>query len=375
MKIDYNLVSQLEILGVLQGVILGAIIIIGKNNGNRSIIYLGLMIIAYSLDFLSGILDDMSITNIYPKLKLLPFSFTWIIFPLLYVYVQKFSIFKNQKISYWVLYPGLVSVVINIILFFFPVSKKNIFSDSNWYIIYDLIGFLYSLFIGFLTLKLIIKQKRELKDQFYNTESSELRWIYWFVIVSLGYIFLSLFLVLILFSLLLKNDNITSIVFSSVDVILLYWLTIHGLKYKYFNSATKNFFIYNKILLRKSISIKYKKEFESLIFQLDNYLLQTEAFMSPSFSISKAAIALNVHTRKISLAINTVGQQNFKSFVNNYRIEKSKDLIKNNSIREFSIEGIGNEVGFKSKSAFYKEFKRRTNSTPLQYYKSLSKNK
>ncbi|WP_409024944.1 AraC family transcriptional regulator [Flectobacillus longus] len=35
------------------------------------------------------------------------------------------------------------------------------------------------------------------------------------------------------------------------------------------------------------------------------------------------------------------------------------------------MEGIGNIVGFKSKSVFYKEFKYQTGYTPLKYFEQF----
>jgi len=51
--------------------------------------------------------------------------------------------------------------------------------------------------------------------------------------------------------------------------------------------------------------------------------------------------------------------------VNLFRIEAAKKLLQANS--KLTIEAIGQECGFKSKSSFYSAFKKRTGTTPSKF--------
>ena len=65
--------------------------------------------------------------------------------------------------------------------------------------------------------------------------------------------------------------------------------------------------------------------------------------------------------------INDNLHKNFTDYINEYRIEEAKQLIQDNSL--YTIEAIGNQSGFNSKSAFYKAFKKITNTTPAKFKK------
>ena len=59
-------------------------------------------------------------------------------------------------------------------------------------------------------------------------------------------------------------------------------------------------------------------------------------------------------------------EQNFYSYINQYRVEVVKTMLANNEQAKYSTVGIGEAAGFNSKSSFYTNFK--------QYLKKLSKN-
>ncbi|MGG5460249.1 helix-turn-helix domain-containing protein [Clostridium sp. B9] len=61
----------------------------------------------------------------------------------------------------------------------------------------------------------------------------------------------------------------------------------------------------------------------------------------------------------------------FISFLNNYKIEKSKELLKN---LDLSLLDIANQIGFTNQSYYCTVFKKFTNQTPLKYRESLFKN-
>jgi len=55
--------------------------------------------------------------------------------------------------------------------------------------------------------------------------------------------------------------------------------------------------------------------------------------------------------------------------VNDYRIEAAKKLLHNPTFNKYVIEAIGMEVGFKSKSAFYKAFNASLGMSPGMFRK------
>lgn len=89
-----------------------------------------------------------------------------------------------------------------------------------------------------------------------------------------------------------------------------------------------------------------------------------------NFNIEDIADALKTNTRYISQVINETFELNFFNFVNNYRIEEAKEILKSKDSEKYTIEGVAKMVGFNSKSSFNNAFKRSTGLTPSEFKKN-----
>ena len=69
----------------------------------------------------------------------------------------------------------------------------------------------------------------------------------------------------------------------------------------------------------------------------------------------------------LSRVINEEFGVNFFEFVNQYRIEEVKSMIRNPKFDNYSLLGIAYESGFNTKSAFNRVFKKLTGTTPSNY--------
>ena len=58
--------------------------------------------------------------------------------------------------------------------------------------------------------------------------------------------------------------------------------------------------------------------------------------------------------------------------MNNYRIDAFKNAIQKNQYKDYTIEAISNECGFKSKASFYRIFKSKMNMSPSEYKNSIT---
>ena len=62
----------------------------------------------------------------------------------------------------------------------------------------------------------------------------------------------------------------------------------------------------------------------------------------------------------------------FINYLNNYKIEKSKELLKNHNL---SLLDISLSVGYNNQSYFSTVFKKTTSKTPLEFREDYLKNK
>ena len=118
---------------------------------------------------------------------------------------------------------------------------------------------------------------------------------------------------------------------------------------------------------------KYKKSpldperQSSIIERLTKLMQEEELFTDTKLGIDDVAKRLEVNSKYISQSINAEYGRNFYVYINELRIEKAKRSLLADPQAHYSIEGIANQVGFQSKSAFYVSFKRLTGITPLEF--------
>lgn len=108
-------------------------------------------------------------------------------------------------------------------------------------------------------------------------------------------------------------------------------------------------------------------EIADKIHHLRTYMKQAEPYLEPSLTVQDLARQLQMPGRELSLLINHHLNQHFFDFVNEYRIEKARHLLKDAAHKSTTVLEILYAVGFNSKSSFNTAFKKQTGLTPTQY--------
>jgi YesN/AraC family two-component response regulator len=108
-------------------------------------------------------------------------------------------------------------------------------------------------------------------------------------------------------------------------------------------------------------------------------LMQTEKiYLNPDLKLSDLSKKLSIPVHHISQVINDNLKLGFSDFINKYRIDEAKKLLKDPEYDKFTILSVGYEVGFKNKASFNSAFKKFTKITPSvfkkQYFTPKSKN-
>jgi len=93
-------------------------------------------------------------------------------------------------------------------------------------------------------------------------------------------------------------------------------------------------------------------------------------FLDTEFSVKKLAELVHIPAYQLSEILNKQFCKNFSEFTNEYRIQEAKKQLLAPENQHLTLEGIGQNCGFKSKSTFFSEFKKRCGKTPLEFRKS-----
>lgn len=103
------------------------------------------------------------------------------------------------------------------------------------------------------------------------------------------------------------------------------------------------------------------------------HLMENEKiYYNENLNLQTLAEMLDLSRHQLSEILNRVLSINFNEFVQNYRIQEAKELIKNRT--ELNILNIAFEVGFQSKSTFNSAFKKKTGYTPIEYKNLVERN-
>lgn len=105
----------------------------------------------------------------------------------------------------------------------------------------------------------------------------------------------------------------------------------------------------------------------ALLQKLDTLMTEEKPFKNKGLKLDELATKTGMNKHSLSKLLNETYQHGFAHYIKTYRVNETKVLI--HSRPELSLEGIGYEAGFNSKSAFFEAFKKLENCTPLEYKK------
>jgi AraC-like DNA-binding protein len=104
--------------------------------------------------------------------------------------------------------------------------------------------------------------------------------------------------------------------------------------------------------------------------KLISLMSEEKIFCDEDISLARIAGELSITPHQLSELLNSKHNINFYSFINGYRIEEAKKIMRDEPDR--SILSVAYAVGFNSKASFYSAFLKFAGTTPHKYRRSLS---
>lgn len=133
------------------------------------------------------------------------------------------------------------------------------------------------------------------------------------------------------------------------------------------------FYMKDKLGISTTIKDKYiNKIDEKLASEIHEKIITLfdvkKIYTTPNLTLPALAQELNIRPQLLSQFLNDNVQKSFTQFINEYRIEEAKRLLKENT--DLKIDAVGMECGFNSSSTFYSAFKKITGTTPATFQKA-----
>ncbi len=109
--------------------------------------------------------------------------------------------------------------------------------------------------------------------------------------------------------------------------------------------------------------------FAALFWELNSLVKKEELYLNPDLSVNDLAWRLNTNEKYISKAISAGTGSNFSSYINSYRINRSRKMLNDPENSRLSIEQIANKSGFNNQHTFLRHFREYTGLTPSAFKK------
>ena len=123
--------------------------------------------------------------------------------------------------------------------------------------------------------------------------------------------------------------------------------------------------------------LKLNKISDKLLLDIEHLFNEEKIYLRPNLSIDDVAKMLNTNRDYLSIIINEHYQKSFPGFVNTFRIDDAIEMFKESreggKYANYTIQAIGEEVGFKGKTTFFNTFKQTVGVAPSEYLKALKK--
>ncbi|WP_299211538.1 helix-turn-helix domain-containing protein [uncultured Aquimarina sp.] len=103
--------------------------------------------------------------------------------------------------------------------------------------------------------------------------------------------------------------------------------------------------------------------------QIEMYFAEQESYLNPNLKIGDLAKDLGIPSHHISQVLSEQMNLNFYELINSHRITKAKEMLRSGALNKLSVQAIGEECGFSSKTSFYRAFKKMTRMTPTEFLK------
>ncbi|MCX2718445.1 helix-turn-helix domain-containing protein [Lentiprolixibacter aurantiacus] len=373
MKID-SIINFLLVAGAVQGFLFNFVTLTIRRKHGPAIIYLNLVVLFISLNNLQAWLPEAGYSSGSYFIKQLIVPWYLLVFPCFYSFVRHFLGIQDKIKGYvkiaFILFA--VQVLIRSILIFWVMQSNEPDPDAiieKFNVLEELVNIIFSLYVFVLAFILMFRKTALYKE---ILDYDDVRWIKIFLFLGIA-IALLWSLGLTLRAIKGFEDGAIYYPLRLATSLLLYWISYQGL-YRYTLvqdrvqvrrgiRSNKKRAVPTTQISNSSLEEKHARDYESV----RDYILSSQQFLDPLFSLKKLAEEFKVSPGHLSRLINKYGNKNFTDFINEFRVEQAKKIIRDPDFQNYTIVAIGLECGFNSKSTFYSAFKKFTSQSPSEY--------
>ncbi|WP_221391939.1 AraC family transcriptional regulator [Dyadobacter sp. NIV53] len=349
MNISKELLFFFSILGAFNGLLLSLYFFFFTRKKYLVNYFLGALLFALSIRTGKSVFlyFDGKLPKIYLQIGL---SACFFIGPFLYAFVSS-AVKSIEKLprSWFSGFIALLSVTLAVGIAFpyseFPLLWNDYIAGViyfQWFIFILVSGFVVRDLIG----KLFVRA--------YKMKASEL----WVFVIFLA----NVFIFLLYFSALIRAPFAPYISGAIAFSLMLYLIG----SILFYRNKTDELFLMNAV--RSNVKKLNESDTQLWLEKLNRIMHEKTVFTNPDLKLSDLSKEIQISTHQMSQLLNEELGKNFATYVNEFRVEEACRILSTDY--RFTLETIGYEVGFNSKSTFFTAFKKFKGVTPAAYQQS-----
>ena len=341
MNFENQIIFFFSALGAFNGFLLSLYFAISAEKKKFSNYFLALLLLMLSIRIIKSVFFyfNPQLSNIFIQIGL---SACILIGPFLFLYLKNYVTKENADWKVHIL-PFLIGITVIGILYPY-LEHRTVW--SKWIVKGIYIQWLVYILLSFRFVKPII-QKLKIKEQLKNIDIWLLSIYFGVSVIWLAY----------------SIGAYTSYIVGALSFSFVLYLVVLLIIFK--NNKQTTFFEEKEKYQNKDIEKDMLEKIETGL----STIIDKELFLDPNITLQKMAKELNVPKHVLSQYLNDKLRKSFSTFINELRVEKAKEFLQTKT--NFTIESIGYESGFNSKSTFFTAFKKLTGQTPSEYQKGI----
>ena len=360
-----SVVAILIFFGAIQGFALCIHLFFKEKNNQKA--FKNYFLFLFSLSFFNLLyaLKILNITEIGSiPLSAFPFPYKYLIGVGFYCYIKsqlphvKGAGFNRTHLLFLpALFYGLLRTYWYVMLH--SGRDKDIFwkvYQSGFFVYNDYVYLLFNLVLTLFAIKLLKEHKTKIKG--FHTIRKNWEWLLKFSHAFLIIILANLVLAILVHVVGDPNSGIVYGIILILNSIYIYWVGIESL--------TRSKFLFNSFTLKDETSLG-GTSLHPLSQSLEHLMNEKEVYTNKNLKISHLAQLLETTDRELARHIHETLGLSFTAYINQFRVEKVKRLLKKGEQEKYTLLGIAEKAGFSSKSSFNEVFKKVTGLTPTQY--------
>lgn len=236
----------------------------------------------------------------------------------------------------------------------FTRGESRVFNWSS-----DIQFFLYAV----LSLRLLAGYRRRVKETYSTIQQIDLSWLRFVIFGFIAWRSIGILQTVLYYF--IQNECLILLYITSLLVFLIFVSVIvfRGLRQPQIfigHGVSKN----HRFVLPDGLLKTYVKK-------LNRFMETEKPYVNSELTLDMLSEVTEIPPRHLSKVLNEGLKQNFFDYINRYRVEEAKTLLKSSMCQHYTILAVAFEAGFNSKSTFNLIFKKYTQKTPSQYRKLI----